>query len=365
MNFKNLFILLVFVGAASITPVIAGEPGTASGNFLKMPVGAGMTAMGGAVIALVDDVYSSYWNPAGLSGVTAPQIALMHNSSFENIFQKYAAYAHPVDFGVFALAVYYVGAGDIQGYDAFGEKTNNVDFYNMAVGVSFQREIIRDLSGGITLKYITEKLEKHIGTAFAADIGLQYTLKDSGLKFGAGIKNIGSPLKFIEEEFPLPMLIDVGVGYKTKLLGEDVRVEVNGIMPSDNKFFVRAGAEVLIRDLLALRVGYDGGYDAGSGLNVGVGLGVDVFTLDYGYRAFGEIEGMAHRISLAVKFKGVARAREKARQEEIELLLSEGKELATQGKHAEAILKFNRVLRIAPDNAEAIDLMKQAGERLR
>ena len=364
MNFKRLFLLMVFV-VGSFTAAVAGEPGTASGNFLKMPVGAGATAMGGAVIALGDDVYSSYWNPAGLGGVRAPQIALMYNASFENIFQQYAAYAHPTDFGVLALGVYYVGAGDIQGYDAYGKKTANVDFYNMAGGLSFQRNIIEDLSGGLTLKYIQEKLEKHTGNAFAADIGLRYILKDSGLKFGAGIKNVGTPLKFIKEEYPLPMLIDFGVGYKRKLLGEDVRVEVNGIMPSDNKFFVRVGAEVLIRDLLALRVGYDGGYDAGSGLNAGVGLGLDVFLLDYGYRAFGEIKGMAHRISLTVKFKGVAEARKKAEQEEIELLIEEGKELYAQGKYAEAILKFNRVLRIDFDNAEALDLMKKAGEKLR
>lgn len=57
-----------------------------SNAFLGMGVGARALGMGSAVVAGPGDVFSSYWNPAGLMDVSDNlQIGLMHNEQFAGI----------------------------------------------------------------------------------------------------------------------------------------------------------------------------------------------------------------------------------------------------------------------------------------
>src|SRR5262245_26116582 len=58
------FITLVFVG---IRWAWAADPGITSANFLKLGIGPRAAAMGDAQVGLADDVYATYWNPAGLA----------------------------------------------------------------------------------------------------------------------------------------------------------------------------------------------------------------------------------------------------------------------------------------------------------
>jgi len=45
----------------------AADPGTTSANFLKLGIGPRAVAMGEAQVGLANDVYATYWNPAGLA----------------------------------------------------------------------------------------------------------------------------------------------------------------------------------------------------------------------------------------------------------------------------------------------------------
>jgi hypothetical protein len=57
-----------------------------SNEFLNIGVGARAFGMGGAHVALVNDVIASYWNPAGLAlNKNGTEIALMHSEYFAGI----------------------------------------------------------------------------------------------------------------------------------------------------------------------------------------------------------------------------------------------------------------------------------------
>jgi hypothetical protein len=57
-----------------------------SNEFLAIGVGARAQGMSGAVTATTNDVYSAYWNPAGLNQIEAPfQIAAMHAEWFGGV----------------------------------------------------------------------------------------------------------------------------------------------------------------------------------------------------------------------------------------------------------------------------------------
>jgi hypothetical protein len=87
-----------------------------SNEFMNIGIGGRALGMAGAYTAVTNDVYSGYWNPAGLSYASRkPEFALMHAAYFGNIANfDYVGVAIPMDsinhFGVSAIRL---GVDDI------------------------------------------------------------------------------------------------------------------------------------------------------------------------------------------------------------------------------------------------------------
>lgn len=80
---RTLLAVLIVLGcftfapsASAQQPVLSGGKGTPLKNFPIYPVGARPLGMGGAFIALADDVSATYWNPAGLAYLPRPELTL-------------------------------------------------------------------------------------------------------------------------------------------------------------------------------------------------------------------------------------------------------------------------------------------------
>ena len=70
--------ILLAVAPAARAAQINADAGTSGASFLKLGAGARAGAMADANAALADDVYALYYNPAGLTQLTGPQIAGAH-----------------------------------------------------------------------------------------------------------------------------------------------------------------------------------------------------------------------------------------------------------------------------------------------
>ena len=72
---------------------------TYSNEFLAIGVGARAHGMSGAVTATTNDLYSSYWNPAGLAQLDAPfQIGVMHAEWFGGVAKyDFLGFAKPLN----------------------------------------------------------------------------------------------------------------------------------------------------------------------------------------------------------------------------------------------------------------------------
>ena len=70
--------------------------GTRAMTFLKIGVGAKAISMGESQVADADDLYATYWNPAGLAQLQRPQLGLMHNEWFEGINHQFIGFAQPL-----------------------------------------------------------------------------------------------------------------------------------------------------------------------------------------------------------------------------------------------------------------------------
>jgi len=91
------FKILFFIVLTTVLSLSAQtEFGKYAGEFLSLGVGGRALGMGGAFVAVAEDVTSGYWNPAGLAKMDYPQISLMHEEHFGSLVNyNYGAVAIP------------------------------------------------------------------------------------------------------------------------------------------------------------------------------------------------------------------------------------------------------------------------------
>ena len=97
-------------------------------NLWHLVSAAELFGMGGAFVAVANDVTSGYYNPAGLANLNYPQLALMHSEQFGNLVNyDYGAVAIPfqndMTFGLSIMRLGVDGIPDTRNalYDANGD----------------------------------------------------------------------------------------------------------------------------------------------------------------------------------------------------------------------------------------------------
>ncbi|MFB0525915.1 MAG: PorV/PorQ family protein [bacterium] len=365
---KTILITLIFLLTCQfINPTYASDPGTTGANFLKIGVGPRAVGMGEAQVAICNDVTSVFWNPAGLVRIDSQEASFMYNLWLESISSQYFGYTYPhPTLGTFAGSINYLSMDKIQGYTASDVKTGKVAASDFLGVLSYARKLpYYGIYGGINLKFIQQKLEKESSSAFGIDIGviggLGRWLKARGMEelvIGLNLQNLGSKVKFQKEKGSLPLNFKFGVGIRKEVLGDPLTIAIDGNLPNDNDFYGSLGIEYWVRNLIALRVGYKSGQDLGKGISFGGGIKVNVFQIDYALVHFGEL-GYTHRIGIVTRFGKEAKAIM------IERAFERGMEYYNGGRYPEAILEFNKILGLDPENERALEMMKRANEKLR
>jgi hypothetical protein len=274
-------------------------------TFLKIGVGAEAMSMGESQVAATDDLYASYWNPAGLTRLQKPQIALMHNEWFAGINHEFVGFAAPLgNIGTVGVSSSYLSFGELQGRDRDGNETTIFRPYDLALILSYARSFGSALAFGTNAKLLREQIADETGTGIAFDFGALYNFSEMPLSLGFNAQHLGPRVKFVEEAFGLPVTFRLGVAYK--LWNDALTLTTDIIRPSDNDLAIGVGAGYTIGNILHLRTGYKykiGGNDLGaiSGLTGGFGLTLRQFQLDYALVPFG-ILGLTHRFSLVANF---------------------------------------------------------------
>jgi len=288
--------------------------GTSGAQFLEIGVSARAVGMGEAFIGLVDDASAVYYNPAGLTQLEDREVILTHVDYPADINYEFAGLAYPTPRfgGVWGLAFYALDAGDMDrreplkaglgGVAITGETFSAKDY---ALAVSYARNLTDRFSLGITFKFLEELYEEERASGWGMDIGTLYRTGFRGFKIAMVLSNFGPDLKFILEDYPLPINFKFG-GCIDVFTQDQHRAVFNleGSHPSDNLERYNAGLEYWYKNMFALRVGqkfeYDtGGFSAGGGVRFG--LGNHNLKLDYGYHDFGYLDNI-HRFSLGFNF---------------------------------------------------------------
>ncbi len=174
-----------------------------SNEFLSIGIGAKALAMSNAVVASSDDVYSGFWNPAGLNFIENKyETAAMHSEYFAGIAKfDYLGTAYKIgDSSVIAGSLIRFGIDNIPNTLELIDENGNIDYNRIsyfstadwAFLLSYaKKSLIPGLSYGINAKIIFRnqgEFAKAFGFGF--DIGLKY-IKKKWL-FGANLKDATS-----------------------------------------------------------------------------------------------------------------------------------------------------------------------------
>ena len=311
---KKILVSLMAVSffvSVSMAAFNSASVGTTGAQFLKIGIGARAVAMGEAQVAIANDVNALYWNPAGLSNLQGREGSLMHCSWFDDIAYDNFSYGQKCEKlkGYIGVGVSYLSMGSIVKYDNLGNKLNeSFSPYDALVTVGYARKV-GIVPVGASIKYITSQLENEKSTAFALDLGAKYdNFMESRLTLGAAVQNIGTKVKFINQEDPLPFNVKLGAGYKILTKGSPVLVALDLNLPVDNDPYVSFGGEYPYAfggDFkITPRIGYKSGakgLDGLSSVTAGMGFGYKQYSIDYAMAPYGDL-GQAHRVSINVAF---------------------------------------------------------------
>jgi len=318
-----LFILCFLLFALSLSlfvPKIYAGWGETGCAFLKIGVGARQIGMGGANVALANDVNAIYWNPAGLAQLNKREFGAMHNEWIVDFKYDFLAYIHPLKKGLIKNSfpgaigggLIYFNMGEFEGRDEYRNKTNPYTAHDAAGIVSYAQKVSRRLNLGVSLKYIHEKIEIEKAQGIAFDFGALYHTGIKNLNLGFTVQNLGPKMKFIEEPFSLPLVLTAGIAYT--YYGLNLACDIRW-QPIEERTNISLGTEYWPFKIFALRAGYlthfltsnlkfaprDDVLGKFYGLGAGFGFRLGDIGIDYAFVPYGDL-GNTHRISFLTKF---------------------------------------------------------------
>ncbi|HMN50260.1 MAG TPA: PorV/PorQ family protein [Ignavibacteriaceae bacterium] len=322
-----IFFLLVTTSIQSQTVI-----SKYAGEFMALGVGGRALGMGGAFVAIANDVTSGYYNPAGLANINYPQLSLMHSEQFGNLVNyDYGAvvipYSTDMSFGLSIMRLGVDGIPDTRNalYDANGDgiidiKDDRLDYSKItefsnqdwAFYLSFAKRQSENFYWGVNAKIIRRDLAEYGATGIGFDVGAYYVPMEN-LFLGANLQDATTTLiawNTGRNELVSPTLkvggaykfVEILGGYIMPALDLDIRFENRRFASNFNigpvSFDMHAGFEYNFKNVVSVRAGYS---DVKQ-FTVGAGVKLPKLNIDYSFARFtaSEIDRLpdTHRISL-------------------------------------------------------------------
>lgn len=281
-------------------------------EFLKLPVSAHSSSLGGRAVSLFDaDPLLYIANPASLSANESRMLGLNAMTWFSGTTVAGAQYSNRFDErSRFAFNARYVSYGRMKETAADGTVTGTFTAKDMAVGASWAYMLTDNLSGGVTANLITSRYGSMSSVAIGVDLGLIW-IADEGLTLGLAATNLGGQIKAFENTFQkLPSDLCAGVSWKPEHAPLRFTLSMDNLTrwDSDDFFFgqdddkgfgeilkrhISLGADLCLTERFYIAMGLNlrtraemagKGNKGFTGMSIGTGLrlGKVMFDLSYG-----------------------------------------------------------------------------------
>ena len=208
-NRSVMFALIVLAAAGGVARAQTVRPpsvnntayGTTAAEFLTFAPNARGSALGNAFAALSTDISAVFYNPAGLSQMTSPEMQVSTTSYVADTRYSWLAIAFPFGGGSRAvgISVGNFGFADQPVYtveDPTGSGGLTYSVSETFVGLTFSQQFSDRFSAGFTGKVISDKLGGASGSAFAVDFGTSFHANIGGRPIRASftVQNLGTTM---------------------------------------------------------------------------------------------------------------------------------------------------------------------------
>ncbi|PKL89999.1 MAG: hypothetical protein CVV23_02915 [Ignavibacteriae bacterium HGW-Ignavibacteriae-2] len=304
--------------------------GTTAAPFLKIGAGARAIGMGGAYTAIGGDIYSIYWNPAGLAGIKSnTEVTFNHVAWLADINYDFAAAALNLgDMGIVSLSFTSMTSPEekVRTFEAEEGDGRTWDANSIALSVGYSKNLTDKFSIGAQIKFVREAIWNSSASGFAIDLGTYYVTPFNDMVIGAAITNFGStmqlqgrdvqfntnpdgnadsgptniPSNYATEEFDLPLTFRIGLSMDViKNRFFTLTAAIDAVHPNDNSEYVNSGLELNYDGMLFIRGGYKSLFKDNSeeGLTFGGGIRYPIndnfkINLNYGFADYGRLENV-------------------------------------------------------------------------
>ncbi len=271
-------LLLTLTAKAQILPIYGGErAGLSTLSFLKTDMSTRSTGMGGASVANTGDAYSVINNPAALTHLRSTSVALSHLFLGAGINQSFASGIFPLDdVSNLGVSVNSLNSGDMEERTEFQPQGTgrSIVVSNMALGLTYSRQLSALFSAGVTVKYIYEGIAGYSNSNATVDVAFLYETDFKDLKFAVMVQNFGgnSSLSSDDDDLPVvfnrttgisldanvvPTIFKLGASFKpynTEQQSITASAQLNH--PNDNAENYRLGVEYEYMEIFFARAGY-------------------------------------------------------------------------------------------------------------
>ncbi|MCX6150670.1 MAG: PorV/PorQ family protein [Ignavibacteriales bacterium] len=331
---SSILLLIIFLFSFISQPNAQTVIGKYAGEFMAIGVGGRANGMGGAYVAVANDVTSGYWNPAGLASINYPQISLMHEEHFGNLVNyNYGSVALPygsdMSFGLSIIRLGIDGIPDTR--EALIDRESKVVIYDIgnpragidpskikefnnsdwAFYLTFAKKYSENFSYGANVKFILRDIAEYSAYGVGFDIGAMYMPYEK-FYIGANVQDITTTLvawntgrnELITPTLKLgtAYLLDLSFGRFTPAVDFDIRFENRRFASQFNlgpvSFDPHFGLEYSFKNVVSVRFGYN---DVKQ-FTLGAGVKLPKLNIDYSFSRFNmssdERLPDSHRISL-------------------------------------------------------------------
>jgi len=299
-----------------VTTLSAQNPnlGSATAQFLKIPIGARSAALGGAMTGMSSDANALFWNPAG--------ITQEHNQSLHFSYMPWmtffdiTAVAYTKTFpnkGTIGFHILALGMDEMEVTTELQPQGTGqfFDSQDFVAGMSYAKKLTDRFSMGFTAKYIHQRIWNETASGIAFDMGTHYNIDFQNTSIAMSMRNFGMDMQMggpdlllvhddneifpnrlqqamkVTEKHPLPLSFQFGIaGDLLKNAWLHSRVCIDAVHLNDDEEQIYAGIETVLAQQFIIRGGYQFNNDEERGsLGVGLNQRIDnlVLKLDYAY----------------------------------------------------------------------------------
>jgi len=298
---KNIYPVIIFIiGITSFSTDVFAQfkYGTTAASFLEIGVGSSAVGMGSAYTAVAEDVSALYWNPAKIASLQNFETMFVHQPWLVGISYNFMGAVFPIQgIGTVGLGITVLNSGDIEETTMDYQEGTGAYFTatDMAISLTFARQITNSFSFGFSGKYISQRISTMEASALALDFGV-YVITPffersgsniSGLQIGMAITNYGQKMRLEGDdtfmavdqdplnsgnndkipadirmgEYNLPISFKIGLAYDLlKTENHRLTLASDAVHPNNYYEFVNVGAQYQISMWNNFELYFRGGY---------------------------------------------------------------------------------------------------------